>query len=857
MSLPEIAGHELLDLIGSGRCGAVYRANASGKARAVKVFSSMAINRKSLSTTIRAMQQMPHHRGVLAVEDFNFDKSPYYMATPLVGVMTKDSQGRRQWQTPTLETVCHGLPTDRAWGFIYHIADALAWLHRYGIPHGNLRPCNVLLEDDAKSSIRLTDIAQGWVSGIHHLELTDHFVHLCPEQAENPDGVFAGYGPSWDVYAFGVLSYRLLTGRLPRAEKAWADQVAFVQQKAASGLAHGIDSAALLVAVRGQPKITWPTPEHSKWDERRRNIIERALDLNSAARWSDLREVVREFEVLESDYLLEESREQTVQERKKHALKVRTLQTIAAALLIGLTSATFYGLFQLRRAQKDEVVIAQGDVVLAQEKKNRDDKITLVTQQRDTAINEKLTADANLQHSQNTVDQFLTQLLQSPTNNQLDVEFSKGQLKDALGFCMAGLTGLEGNSALGVERLRVYGNIGQIHLRLGDYAQAMTYLQKARDQAAQLLQSQSSSAQAPLYQQWMGRYSLLLSDIHDHRGEREASLALLKGATLALTDGLAADPKNRMARNECARAWMEYGSRALQTGDLAESEKALAKVPEVLDPKIIAADLIPDEKFLLARSKFTKGQAEREAGQLQDALTTLIDAVTEMGQLVMASSPRNEEQALLLAEAYTELAELISKSIGSKEALEAHQQAIPILLELNRLLPEWADVKYFLARNYGDISLLDRDAGKPGDAVKKKQDAIELLNEILADEKDNVRYGVLLAKLRGEYAELMSDMGKPNSALPIIKQAVEAMETLLAKEPKTTMTPERKQWQIQLAQIYGVLGHTSQVMTKKADAKTAFTQASQLWETLAALTPGDEVIQQGLTWTKDRLAKLK
>ncbi len=138
MSLPEIAGHELLDLIGSGRCGAVYRANASGKARAVKVFSSMAINRKSLSTAIRAMQQMPHHRGVLAVEDFNFDKSPYYMATPLVGVMTKDSQGRRQWQTPTLETVCHGLPTDKAWGFIYHIADALAWLHRYGIPHGNL-----------------------------------------------------------------------------------------------------------------------------------------------------------------------------------------------------------------------------------------------------------------------------------------------------------------------------------------------------------------------------------------------------------------------------------------------------------------------------------------------------------------------------------------------------------------------------------------------------------------------------------------------------------------------------------------------------------------------------------------------
>jgi hypothetical protein len=858
MSLPEIAGHELLDLIGSGRCGAVYRASAGGKACAVKVFSSMAINRKALSTAVRAMQQMPHHRGVLPVEDFNFDKSPYYMATPLVGVMTKDSQGRRQWQTPTLEAACHGgLPPDQAWAHIYQLADALAWLHKHGIPHGNLRPCNVLLEDDVESSIRLADIAQGWVGGIHHLELTDHFVHLCPEQAENPDGVFAGYGPSWDVYAFGVLSYRLLTGHLPRAEKTWSDQVALVQQKAASGLAYGIDSAALLSAVRVQPKITWPTPVQSKWEDRRRNIIERALDLNPAARWSDLREVVREFEVLESDYLLEESREQTVQERKKQALKVRTLQTIAVVLLAGLTVATVYGLFQLRRAQKDEEIIAQRDVVLNQEKKVRDDKIVVLTDQRDTAINEKKTADANLQHSQNAVDQFLTQLLQTPTNNQLDVEFSKGQLKDALGFCMAGLGALESNPALGVERLRSYGNIGQIHLRLRDNAEAMTYLQKARDQAAQLLQSQATSPQAPLYQQWLGRYSLLLSDIHDRRGERDTSLTLLKGATLALTDGLAADPKNRLARNECARAWMEYGRRTLQTGDLVESERALAKVPEVLDTKLVGAELIADEKFLLARAKFAKGQAQREAGRVQDALTTLIDAVTEMGQLVMGSSPRNQEQALLLAEAYTELAELISKSIGAKEALEAHQQAIPILLELNRLLPDWADVKYLLARNYGDISLLDRDAGNPGDAVKKKQDGIELLNEILADEKDNIRYGVLLAKMRGEYAELMSDLGKPNAALPIVKQAVETMVALLAKDPQAALTPERKQWEIQLAQMYGVLGHTSQSLSKKADAKTAFTQAAQIWDKLAAVNPGDEVIQQGVNWTKDRLTKLK
>jgi tetratricopeptide (TPR) repeat protein len=858
MSLPEIAGHELLDLVGSGRCGAVYRASAHGKACAVKVFSSMAINRKALATALRAIQQMPHHRGVLTVEEVNFEKSPYYMVTPLVGVLTKDGQGRRQWQTPTLESLCQGnLSPDHSWSYIYQVADALAWLHKHGIPHGNLRPCNILLEDDAESSIRLTDIAQGWVGGIHHLELTDHFMHLCPEQAENPDGVFAGYGSSWDVYAFGVISYRLLTGQFPRGGRNWAEQVALVQQKAAAGLAYGIDSQALLNAVRAQPKVTWPTATQSKWDERRRSIIERALDLNPTARWSDLREIVREFEVLESDYLLEESREQTVQERKKQALKVRSLQTISVGLAAALAASCIYGFLQLRRAQNDEVVIARQDAILQQEKKVRDDKIAELTGQRDSIIDQKKTADANLQHAQTAVDQFLTQLLQTPTSNQLDVEFSKGQLTDALTFCMAGLPGLESNPQLGVERLRAYGNIGQIHLRLRDHSSALTYLGKARDQAAKLLQENPAGQQSALHQQWFGRYSLLLSDIHQHRGESDVSLMLLKEAAPALAAGLAADPKNRLARNECARASMEYGRRTLQKGDMVEAEKSLAKVSEILDPKLIGAELIPDEKFILARAKFAQGQAQREAGRMQDALTTLIDSVTEMGQLVMNSSPRNQDQALLLAEAYTELAELLTKAIGIKESREAYSQAIPILLELNRLLPEWAEVKYWLARNYAGTSLLDRDEGRPGDAVKRKQDAIELLNEILADEKDNVRYGVLLSRARGEYAELMADMGKESAALPIVTQAVESMEALLAKDPQAAMSPERRQWEVQLAQMYGVLGHTSQSVGKKTEAKDAFTKASVRWERLAAIMPGDEAIQQGQTWTKERLAKLK
>lgn len=862
MSLPEIAGHELQDLVGSGRCGAVYRAVATnGKACAVKVFSSMAINRKALATAFRVQQQMPHHRGVLPVESYSFERTPYFCVMPLVGVMTKDSNGRRLWQTPTLESACNGLPPEQAWRHIYEVADALAWLHKHGLPHGNLRPSNVLLEDDAEASIRLTDIAQGWVGGIHHLELTDHFVHLCPEQAENPDGVFAGYGPSWDVYSFGVLAYRLLNGALPRGAEAWATEVDRANLAASQGLAAQVNSNALLAAVKAQPKVVWPHPAQSKWDERRRNIIERALDLNPAARWGDMREIVREFEVLESDYLLEESRDQTVRERQKQAKKVLSLQSTAICLLTVFVLAGVYAFVTLRRAQKAETTIASLDANHKIHTDALDTQIVTLRSERDASRKAKAITDQNLQNSQNAVDQFLTQLLQTPTGNEMEAGFSRDQLQQALDYCMRGLPALEESANLGVERLRAYGNIGQLHLKLRNASQAEAYLIKAREQATELISKGGAGldpTQLAQYQQWLGRYSLLLGDIRHREGRSADSLALLKEATANLDKGLAADPRNRLARNECARAWLEYGLRTLRTGDLPASEDALVRVPAILDAKLIGHDLISDEKFILARAKFAKGLSQRDAGKIDDSLNTLIDSVKDMGELVLGSSPRNQEQALLLAEAYTELAELIGKHFSGNDAKEAHNQALPILLELNRLLPEWAEVKYLLARNYGALASLARDAGNPAEASKKKQDAIELVNEIMADDKTNARYGFLLAKLRGEYAELLADSGKTVAAIPIAEQAVKSLEGFIqAQGPSDKLTPERRTWAAQLAQLYGALGHTCEGAGKKTEAKTAFTSAVTIWEKLTAANAADESAQAGLTWSKGRLAKIK
>ncbi|WP_075090554.1 serine/threonine protein kinase [Verrucomicrobium spinosum] len=270
MSLPQIAGLELQDLIGKGSCGAVYRAVTADNrtTAAVKVFSSMAINRKLLGIAMRGLQQMPEHPGLLPVTAFDFDSSPYFVATPLVGFTTEDGKGRRTWETPTLESCCGNVGPEEAWRYIYEVCDAMAWLHKHNLVHCNLKPRNVLLEDDPASATKITDVVQGWIGGVHHFEATDHFMYVPPEQAEHPDAL-ATQGTAWDVYAFGVVAYRLLTGRFPRAEEEYERQ-----RKRHTGDRGGVsatfDNPAIMAAVRRQPEIGWPTKTRTKWDERRR-----------------------------------------------------------------------------------------------------------------------------------------------------------------------------------------------------------------------------------------------------------------------------------------------------------------------------------------------------------------------------------------------------------------------------------------------------------------------------------------------------------------------------------------------------------------------------------------------------------
>ena len=100
-------------------------------------------------------------------------------------------------------------------------------------------------------------------------------------------------------------------------------------------------------------------------------------------------------------------------------------------------------------------------------------------------------------------------------------------------------------------------------------------------------------------------------------------------------------------------------------------------------------------------------------------------------------------------------------------------------------------------------------------------------------------------------------MGKSKEGNTLAQEAVAFLENLMQSNGATLDELDRKSCGVLLAQLYGLLGQTSEAVRDSKLAKTSFATANVQWEKLKATYGDDEIIQQGLIWTKNRLAKLK
>jgi WD40 repeat protein len=208
-TLPIVPGYELLEELGRGGMGVVYKARALGLNRIVALKMILAGAHAGPKATLRFLNEAEvvarlRHPNVVQIFGLgDHDGRPYVELEYVAG----GTLARRLNGTPRAPASAAEL--------VEVLAQAVHAAHSQGIIHRDLKPANVLLTPEGEPKIadfglaKATDTDNGLTGSDAVLGSPSY---MAPEQAEAGG---RSVGPAADVYALGAILYELLTGRPP------------------------------------------------------------------------------------------------------------------------------------------------------------------------------------------------------------------------------------------------------------------------------------------------------------------------------------------------------------------------------------------------------------------------------------------------------------------------------------------------------------------------------------------------------------------------------------------------------------------------------------------------------------------
>src|SRR5213596_1306779 len=210
-TLADFGDYELLEEIGRGGQGVVYRAHQKSLNRtvALKVIglghwaTQAHLKRFRLEAEAAASLE---HPGIVPIHEVGERDGSCYFSMKFIEGGQLDEVVRRE-----------PMPIRRAVELIGKVARTVHYAHEHGILHRDIKPGNILL--DAKGEPHLTDFGLARLletesSVTHTLDVLGTPSYMAPEQAM---GNNAAVSRVTDVYGIGAVLYQLLTGQPPFA----------------------------------------------------------------------------------------------------------------------------------------------------------------------------------------------------------------------------------------------------------------------------------------------------------------------------------------------------------------------------------------------------------------------------------------------------------------------------------------------------------------------------------------------------------------------------------------------------------------------------------------------------------------
>jgi WD40 repeat protein/serine/threonine protein kinase len=202
-----ILDYEMLDEIGRGGMGVVYRARNLSLDRVVcvkMILQGRLAEQQQIDRFVGEAQAMAalRHPNIVAVHDVGHQDDQYFFAMEYIDGKT------------LAELVRSGpLATEQVVGIVREVAAAIAYAHEQGVLHRDLKPSNIIVDDHGHPHVSDFGLARRLETG--SLTTTGALAgtpsYMAPEQTHGGRSA----NVACDIYGLGAILYECITARAP------------------------------------------------------------------------------------------------------------------------------------------------------------------------------------------------------------------------------------------------------------------------------------------------------------------------------------------------------------------------------------------------------------------------------------------------------------------------------------------------------------------------------------------------------------------------------------------------------------------------------------------------------------------